>query len=68
LHFGDRVAVLNVFLYQTGGSTLGEAYPHWLQAGPALEEGQEGQAAWAPNPRGPAPTYTTHSVHVGTCM
>jgi hypothetical protein len=22
LHFGDRVAVLNVFLYQTGGSTI----------------------------------------------
>jgi hypothetical protein len=22
LHFGDRVAVLNVFLYQTGGSTV----------------------------------------------
>jgi hypothetical protein len=26
MHFGDRVTVLNVFLYQTGGSNMGSGW------------------------------------------
>jgi hypothetical protein len=34
LYFGDRVAVLNDFIYQTGGSTLANLVPKGMYANP----------------------------------